>query len=339
MKKSILNVAITMAMSTAILSVSALNTQAYADTGYTDKQQITDTSLSNSTSNNETSDENYMYSGMGIGAAAGTAVAGPAGFVIGGIIGAFIGSNQTVSDTDVDIDTDSNQTSTLANNTENTEEVTVSIEQQNETNEVAAFSSDASSAGIFSDSPDVMEKSVQVAELGTKNSITDNSASIQQDKLLNILTADLSLDVYFRSGSTDIETFYPARLAAIADLLNAMNTLEIHLDGYTDRRGNKDQNITLANQRIENVRQQLIDAGVDENRIISKAFGEMKMVSAAGDLDGYTFDRKVVIRFEKSTIDSIHSMKTALSKMETKTSADTTTESVSPVVADASNRF
>jgi outer membrane protein OmpA-like peptidoglycan-associated protein len=164
---------------------------------------------------------------------------------------------------------------------------------------------------------------------------------------MNILVSDLSLDVYFRSGSTDIEKFYPARLAAIADLVNTMDKLELHLDGYTDRRGNKEQNIALANERIEKVREQLISAGVDENRIVSKAFGEAKMKSSAGNLEAYTFDRRVVIRFERASKSMSNSMATAFSATEEQASSSVTEtavseqpiESISPVVADATTRF
>jgi len=162
---------------------------------------------------------------------------------------------------------------------------------------------------------------IHVALLGSLTPVAEKQSPSVQDELVNILTTDLSLDVYFRSGSTAIETFYPERLAAIAELMKAMDKIQLHLDGYTDRRGNKSQNIALANQRIDKVRQQLVLAGVEEHRIISKAFGEMKMVSSAGDLEGYTFDRKVVIRFERSKPDSLYAMKTNLSSIENEDTA------------------
>jgi len=119
-----------------------------------------------------------------------------------------------------------------------------------------------------------------------------------------------------------------------------MNQLEIHLDGYTDRRGNKEQNIKLANQRIENVRQQLITAGVEENRIVSKAYGEMKMVSQPGDLEAYTFDRKVVIRFKRSDANSIHTMTSTLSALDSEGDVATNNDVVErPIIADASITF
>lgn len=165
---------------------------------------------------------------------------------------------------------------------------------------------------------------------------------------MNILVSDLSLDVYFRSGSSDIEKFYPARLAAIADLVNTMDKLELHLDGYTDRRGDREENIALANERIEKVREQLIGAGVDENRIVSKAFGEAKMKSSAGNLEAYTFDRRVVIRFERArntTSSTMAARRSIKDREDLATSGadenvnDRTSDSISPIVADATSRF
>ncbi len=108
----------------------------------------------------------------------------------------------------------------------------------------------------------------------------------------------------------------------------------------------------MADQRIDKVRQQLVLAGVEDHRIFSKAFGEMKMVSSPGDLDGYTFDRKVVIRFERTSPDSIQSMAAVLADttngttdvLDDKTNSDTGSHigsetGINPVIADAATRF
>ncbi len=291
-KKSLLNIAVTMAISTTLLSASVLTTQAYAA-----EAGLNNAILANQNEHNEAERENYLYPGMGIGAATGTAIAGPVGLVIGGLIGAFVGASQT-TENEVDINSETSIPAVALDNSENsiTTGAVQSVADNSTTNH-----------------------SVQVARLGAITAVADESIESEQDKLLDILTDDLSFDVYFRSGSADIESFYPSRLAAIAGLLNNMNALEIHLDGYTDRRGDSTRNMALANQRIEKVRQQLITAGIDGHRIISNAYGEMKMVSAPGDLEAYTFDRKVVIRFQRATPDSIHAMKQALSVSDEKT--------------------
>ncbi len=304
MKKSLLNIAITLAFSSAVFSGSILSTQAYANDLTTDN-----------TSNNTTS-ESYLYPGIGIGAASGALVAGPVGMLLGGLIGAIAGANQETSDSPEVLAEIPAENSFTADQLQTAQDESITLADNSE-----------------------QPRGIQVAQLGKMNTVVDKTIEPQQEALLDILTADLSMDVYFRSGSTSIESFYPARLVAIAKLMNTMDQLELHLDGYTDRRGDKAKNTELANQRIEKVRAQLVNAGVDESRIVSKAFGEMKMVSAPGDLEAYTFDRKVVIRFQRATANSISSMNTALSKFKTEAEGKVKPENTDAVVADTRIEF
>ena len=303
MKKSLLNIAVSIAIASAAFSASALTTQAYASNFI---------AADNDSSNSKTT-ETYLLPGMATGAATGTAIAGPVGLLIGGIIGAVFGASQQISEQAAAIPTD--------------DAVSLSSEQANNHISVADSGHAASS--------------IQLAQIGEINSIIDDQSDSPQENLMNILVTDLSLDVYFRSGSSDIEKFYPARLSAIADLINTMDKLELHLDGYSDRRGKQSENIALANQRVEKVRQQLINAGVDEKRIISKAFGEIKMVSQAGDLEAYTFDRKVVIRFERMPVDATGSKASILSNVKTEdvTASVANEEDNKAVLANATSRF
>lgn len=321
MKKPLLKNAISIAISSTLLSATLLLPLAHAEA----QMPVEPLMVGNNNSIDSTT-ETYLYPGMGAGAATGVLLGGPAGLLIGGLLGAIIGVNQ-----DVVAEPDD---STLAakESTENKQVFTV-LDGSNKSQENNR-SQKTNTQKNFN------QNNLQLAQIGNMPILVEDSNSSQQDAILNILTSDLSMDIYFRSGSTNIEAFYPSRLAAIAALMNTVEELELHLDGYSDRRGNKVKNITLSKQRIDKVREQLINAGVDETRIVSKAFGEMKMVSAAGDLEAYTFDRKVVIRFERSSKDSIHAMTKALSETSDTNSATTlVTDNNDSLAVDTATRF
>jgi outer membrane protein OmpA-like peptidoglycan-associated protein len=82
--------------------------------------------------------------------------------------------------------------------------------------------------------------------------------------------------------------------------MQEMNDVDIHLDGYSDRRGDEASNLALSNQRLASVRNALVQAGVDGSSIHINARGDQEFNSTPGNLVAYTFDRRVVIRFEQS---------------------------------------
>lgn len=335
MKKTLLNSAITMSMATALLSGSVLNTRAYAGEPAPAEPVPADIAAVDTAGTADT-DEDYMLPGIGVGAATGAVVAGPVGLIIGGVVGAFVGASQEVTgNNDEAAELTISENFTEDNSNKQTAALAAPFEEAKQTNAQQIDAAEHNSS----------DRPIHLAQLGAVYNLGDTGMPGPQDELLDAFTRDLSLDIYFRSGSTDIEPFYPARLAAIASLIESMDKLgkdklELCLDGYADRRGDPSKNITLANERIEKVRQQLVAAGIDENRINTKAFGEMKTVSKAGDLEAYTFDRKVVIRFERMPADSIASMASTLAEFETgETGLADNTEGEDHLVAEDGTRF
>jgi len=305
---------ITATLSSTIMTASLLPTQLHAS----------EMTVHNKVNSNTPITETSLLPAMGSGAAAGAIVAGPLGLLIGGLVGAFIGDNDTATQTEHTL----NKVATAKNHDAvPTKLIKNQPERQPVEKKALVENKPAQQPKAAFNSPSV--NTLQLAQIGIPHSI-DNTPADAMEKLIDVFTTDLNLDVYFRSGSTDIENFYPARLAAVAKLMDNINQLAIHLDGYTDRRGDKTQNMTLAQQRIEKVREQLVNAGVDEQRIINNALGEVKMVSQPGDLEAYTFDRKVVIRFERAS---------ALNPAVANTMIKPEINSADPVVANAGSRF
>jgi len=228
----------------------------------------------NAYANNQDSpdDSNKSYIGAGIGAVAGALFAGPVGFIAGGLIGNLAGKHNAM-------------------NSDNMEQPLAANESQLQTPTLAEPAPAAD---------DEIEQAIVVAQTGELDSVIGNADVDPTSALKDIMVNDLQLDVFFLSGSTSVETFYIPRIDSISRMMQELPDIDVHLEGYSDRRGDKDSNLALSNERLDAVRDELIQAGVDASRIQTNAFGEQQFVSKPGDLEAYTFDRRVVIRFEHS---------------------------------------
>ncbi len=217
-----------------------------------------------------------QYIGTGIGATAGALVAGPVGFIVGGLIGNLAGKHDAMDDKVSD--------------------------QSPAVNEL--YTEVVSQPASAPSTDEETVETIVIAQAGEIDSVISNEAMEHTSVMQNIMLANMGLDVFFLSGSTSVETFYHSRIEAVSRLMQEMPDINIHLEGYSDRRGDKNANLALSNERLNAVRNELVQAGVDPARIHMSAFGEQKLISKPGNLEAYTFDRRVVIRIEQVTPDS-----------------------------------
>lgn len=214
-----------------------------------------------------------QYIGTGIGATAGALFAGPVGFIAGGLIGNLAARHDATDDNAYDLSHRSNEPGAESG--------------------LKPVSTPATE--------DRTTDTIVIAQAGETESIINDDTVAHDSVLKNILVENLSLDVFFLSGSTTVEAFYRPRLQTLARFMQTMPDVDIHLEGYADRRGDKEANLALSSERLDAVRDELIQAGIDAARIHTNAFGEQQFVSRPGDLEAYNFDRRVVIRFQQST--------------------------------------
>jgi outer membrane protein OmpA-like peptidoglycan-associated protein len=115
-----------------------------------------------------------------------------------------------------------------------------------------------------------------------------------------VLADGLEFSLGFRTNSAMPPAESTAGLEALALLVGAVPTLEVHLDGYADPRGSESLNHRLSQARAEAVRDRLVEAGVESERIHVKAHGAIDSDTAAraGDPDGWALQRRVSIRLE-----------------------------------------
>lgn len=114
------------------------------------------------------------------------------------------------------------------------------------------------------------------------------------------LADGLAFSVGFRTNSAQPPEQAVDSLEALALLLRAVPSLEVHIDGYADPRGTDELNRSLSETRATAIRDQLLAAGIDADRITIAGHGAPQRDAAAApvDPDGWAFQRRADIRLE-----------------------------------------
>ena len=78
----------------------------------------------------------------------------------------------------------------------------------------------------------------------------------------------------FVRGEEDFQRETGAMLNALADIVNEYEEFSVRIEGYTQAGGGTTQNRTLSQVRAQRVRNELVDAGIDEGRIETSGYGQ-----------------------------------------------------------------
>ncbi len=85
-------------------------------------------------------------------------------------------------------------------------------------------------------------------------------------------------NVYFKTGSADLEAKSKIELNTLAALLDSYGSVKIELGGHTDSDGDDGANLSLSEARASSVRNYLMAKGIEGGRLVSKGYGETKPV-------------------------------------------------------------
>ncbi|MBI2970320.1 MAG: OmpA family protein [Gammaproteobacteria bacterium] len=201
-------------------------------------------------------DRSSEPAGLGLGALLGGLIAGPPGAILGAAGGRWLGSR-------------------AAHRNGQIAELEQGLAQRN--GELAALQAE------FHE----LEK-LHGRELQRVNADGSGSA-------LERISRGVSLSVYFRTASAELDPEFTTRIERLAALLQALPRVRLHLDAHADRRGTPAYNRALSERRAQAVRRILTGAGLPAERIQSHAHGETRALAAEGDAEGYVFDRRVSI--------------------------------------------
>jgi outer membrane protein OmpA-like peptidoglycan-associated protein len=119
---------------------------------------------------------------------------------------------------------------------------------------------------------------------------------------LKELSDGVSLAVYFRTGSSNIDVGIHPRIEKLADFLKQYPDVRLLVEGHADKRGNVDFNRVLGQKRARAVEAALLKAGIDQKRIMTHSYGETRAKSTETDMEGNYFDRKVNITLTLDTL-------------------------------------
>lgn len=126
------------------------------------------------------------------------------------------------------------------------------------------------------------------------------AAGNASQQLTQIALEQLQLEMLFKTGKSQLTSTGKQRLLMLADFMRENPTLAIRLDGYADPRGDNNHNQLLSAERVAAVAEQLLLAGINQNRISTYAHGASLSEAQQGDMDGYALERVVRIQLSQA---------------------------------------
>jgi outer membrane protein OmpA-like peptidoglycan-associated protein len=100
----------------------------------------------------------------------------------------------------------------------------------------------------------------------------------------------------FEQGKSVIDPASFDELDEVAQMLIDHSKLVIQLEGHTDNQGSISKNMELSQDRVDEVKEYLVDKGVNKSRVKTKAFGGTKPLSNEKTVEARNLNRRVEIR-------------------------------------------
>ena len=207
--------------------------------------------------------------GVSSGAIIGAAAGGPVGFIVGAAIGAKLGDSVYEKNRDID-----GLRSSLDARDSEVDRLQTAIRGARESN-------------------DALGDEVRRLQ------------SLAQPELVDLMQAGIAMDLLFRTDEAVLTDMTGSRLAELAGALASMPNVQIQLDGFADERGDDEYNLALSEQRVDFVRDQLVQAGIPASRISTRAHGES--VAQDGSIDSLALERRVTLKMFLSETEAVAS--------------------------------
>ena len=122
---------------------------------------------------------------------------------------------------------------------------------------------------------------------------------IERDIVLEPLRTGVEVvlrNVFFDSGSAELDAESHAELARVGAWLEAHPTIRVEVGGHTDDVGSDAANLTLSQQRAERVEQALRQAGADAGQLEAKGYGRSQPAAEGTSGEARRQNRRTALR-------------------------------------------
>jgi outer membrane protein OmpA-like peptidoglycan-associated protein len=167
---------------------------------------------------------------------------------------------------------------------------------------------DADTAGYSVSVPSTRNYSVIIEAVGYVSTLENLSMNTYEMKALEMnfrlqpvevgTTVNLK-NVLFAQAKTDILPESFPELDLVANFLKANPHLKIELSGHTDNRGVHADNVKLSQQRVNKVKEYLVQKGIDSKRIAGKGYGGVKPIASNDTEESRRMNRRVEFTIKK----------------------------------------
>jgi len=102
--------------------------------------------------------------------------------------------------------------------------------------------------------------------------------------------------IYFAQGDYKIQPDSYGELSELLLLLERYPNMIVRLEGHTDRLGGRQANMTLSQNRVDEIKKYLISKGIEDKRIKTQAFGGNRPLSTENTEESRQLNRRVEVR-------------------------------------------
>lgn len=123
-------------------------------------------------------------------------------------------------------------------------------------------------------------KTIDISTKDGKSGLIQNDIALEEIKEGKKLILE---NIYYDVNKWDIRSDASKELNNLIQTLKANPSLKIEINSHTDSRGDEKINLTLSEKRAQSAVKYITSKGIDQSRVISKGYGETKLINQCKD--------------------------------------------------------